>query len=462
MAPTRVLLVEDEPTARRVVRDYLAARGFEVVEAASCGQGRALHGESRCDAAVVDYMLPDGNALELLAGLRQADPGLPVVVMTGHATIDLAVRAIQQGADHFMTKPVALASLVAVVERLVAARRDRRVRRAAEVEARRAIDPFVGASAAIRLLAADAERVLTSDSLVLVLGETGSGKGTLAQWLHAKGPRRDEPFVDLNCAGLTRELLESELFGHERGAFTGAVTTKSGLFEVADRGTLFLDEVGDLDLEVQAKLLKAIETKRFRRLGDVAERQVDVRLIAATHVNLAARVRDQRFRSDLYFRVSALPLVVPPLRERVEDIPVLASQMLATLASELGRPGLELTPAALRRLAGHAWPGNIRELRNVLERAVLYSSGRLVDAPVVRFDAAASPRDRTGELSLTLADVERRHLTRMVEAERGNVERAAARLGISRSTLYQKMRELGLPSLSERSRARRGGRGTKA
>ena len=458
MSPTRVLVVDDEPTARRVVRDYLTARGFEVVDAGSCGEGRERHGAARCDAAVVDYVLPDGNALELLAALRQVDAGLPVVVMTGHATIDLAVRAIQQGADHFMTKPVALASLVAVVDRLVAARRDRRRSRAAEVEARRAVDPFVGSSAAIRQLAADAERVLASDSPVLVLGETGSGKGTLAQWLHAKGPRRDEPFVDLNCAGLTRELLESELFGHERGAFTGAVTTKAGLFEVADRGSLFLDEVGDLDLEVQAKLLKAIESKRFRRLGEVAERQVDVRLIAATHVNLAARVRDQRFRSDLYFRVSALPLTVPPLRDRVEDIPVLASQMLATLASELGRPGLELTPAAHRRLAGHAWPGNIRELRNVLERAVLYTSGRLVDAPVVRFDAAASPRDRTGELSLSLADVERRHVTRVVEAERGNVERAAARLGISRSTLYQKMRELGLPSGSKRTRARRGGR----
>ncbi|MFN7954430.1 MAG: sigma-54 dependent transcriptional regulator [bacterium] len=444
MPVTRILVVDDEPSVRGIVAQYLAARGFEVLEAASCGAARELQATWRPDAATIDYMLPDGNALDLLVALRETDPALPVVVMTGHATIDLAVRAIQQGADHFMTKPVALGSLAALIERLVAARRDRRRTRAAEVGAQRAIDPFLGASTCIRQLAEDAHRLLASDSPILVLGETGSGKGTLAQWLHVNSARRDEPFVDLNCAGLSRELLESELFGHERGAFTGAVAPKSGLFEVADRGTLFLDEVGDLDLEVQAKLLKAIENKRFRRLGDVRERQVDVRLFAATHVDLAARVRDRRFRSDFYFRISALPLRMPSLRERGEDLGVLAVHILGILAAELGRPGIELTPAALRRLTSYHWPGNIRELRNVLERAVLYSNGRTVDASAVRFDVAPSPRDRTGDLSLTLADVEMRHLVRVVEAERGNVERAAARLGIARSTLYQKMKQFGL------------------
>ena len=445
MSRGRVLIVDDEPTSRLTVRDFLQMRGFEVLEAPNCAVARELQVAERPEAAVVDYALPDGNAFDLLKVFRESDPGLAVVILTGYGTIDLAVRAIRQGADHFMTKPVALDTLATLVERLIEARRDRRHMRA-KLTGSRVIDPFVGTSRVIRELAEEARRVLASESPVLIRGETGSGKGTLAQWIHAHGSRASEPFVDLNCAGLSRELLESELFGHEKGAFTGAVAAKPGLFEAADRGTMFLDEIGDLHLDVQAKLLKALENKRFRRLGEVRERTVDVRLVAATHVDLAARVREGSFRTDLYFRIHALPLKVPALRERPEDIQVLAGQILATLASELRRPGIVLDPAALAHLERYAWPGNIRELRNVLERAVLYSADARIGVESLRFDEGASPLANapSQDLELTLAELERLHITRVLAAEGGRVERAAARLGIPRSTLYQKIKVMGI------------------
>jgi transcriptional regulator with PAS, ATPase and Fis domain len=294
----------------------------------------------------------------------------------------------------------------------------------------------------MRRLAEDARRFVSAESPVLIQGETGTGKGVLAAWLHRNGPRADEAFVDLNCATLSRDLLESELFGHEKGAFTGAVAAKQGLLDVAHRGTLFLDEIGDVDPLVQPKLLKVLEDKRFRRLGDVRDRQVDVRLITATHQDLTQLVRDNRFRSDLYFRVNTIPLTVPPLRERREDIERLAQALLEGIASDLGRNGLSLAPEAVRALEAYPWPGNIRELRNVLERAVLLCEGRTLGARDLRFEA--TPGVAASEASLTLAELERRHIERVLAAERGRVESAARRLGIPRSSLYQKLKRLGL------------------
>jgi DNA-binding NtrC family response regulator len=260
--------------------------------------------------------------------------------------------------------------------------------------------------------------------------------------LHDHGRRSHEAFVDVNCAGLGRELLDSELFGHEKGAFTGAVTSKAGLLEVADRGTLFLDEIGDMPTEVQPKLLKVLEEQRFRRVGEVRDRQVDARLIAATHQDLAGLVRERRFRGDLYFRICTLPLHVPPLRERVEDIPVLAERLLGRLARELGRPAVSLAEDACDALSTYAWPGNIRELRNVLERAVLLAPGDVLTRRDLRFDAiaAAEPADEEA----TLAELERRHIRRVLAEEDGHVERAARRLGVPRSSLYEKLKRHGL------------------
>jgi transcriptional regulator with PAS, ATPase and Fis domain len=276
----------------------------------------------------------------------------------------------------------------------------------------------------------------------LIQGETGSGKGVLANWLHKNGPRAKEPFVDLNCAGLSRELLESELFGFEKGAFTGAVLSKPGLMEAANGGSIFMDEIGDADLQVQAKLLKAIEEKRLRRLGDLKDRTVDIRLIAATHHDLRKAVSEQRFRNDLFFRISVIELVVPSLRERASDILVIAEHLLTTLASETGRGNVSLSASALQMLQNYSWPGNIRELRNVLDRALLISDGDTIEAQDLLIQ-----EDRQQAADDTVAEVERQHILRILSEEGGNIPRAAKRLGIPRSSLYKIAKKLGVDSL---------------
>ncbi len=445
MTRKTILIVEDEPGLRFGLRDFLETHDYTVEEAATCQAAQAAFRATRPDLALLDYSLPDGHALDLLPRLRQLDAGVPLVILTGNASIDLAVRAIKEGAEHFLTKPVDLPVLLVIIERLLEHQRNRQRQLARRShEARRAtVDPFVGQSPPMRRLKEDAERILSSDSPVLIQGETGSGKGVLAAWLHQNGPRADEAFVDLNCATLSKELLESELFGHEKGAFTGAVGSKLGLLDVAHRGTLFLDEVGDVDPAVQPKLLKVLDEKRFRRLGDVRDRQVDVRLIGATHQAMATAVREGRFRADLYYRISAIPLQVPPLRERTADLEALAQGLLDDITADLGRGPASLAPEALDALRAYPWPGNVRELRNVLERAVLLAGERVLQRRDLRFEA--QPTGGEGwDTSLTLAEVEQRHIERVLREEGGRVEPAARRLGVPRSSLYEKIRRFGL------------------
>ena len=331
-----------------------------------------------------------------------------------------------------------------MIERALEHRRMRQVSLAGKsAQARQAVDPFFGESDAIRKLADQAARVVSSSVPLLIQGETGTGKGVLARWLHQNGPRADEPFVDLNCAGLSRELLETELFGHEKGAFTGAVAAKSGLLEMAHRGTLFLDEIGDVDLQVQAKLLKVLEDLRFRRLGDVRDRQVDVRLVAATHRDLARLVEEQKFREDLYYRVSAIPLVVPPLRDRGADVVLLARRLVERMSVEMGRPGVRLSVEAEQALLSHPWPGNVRQLRNVLERAILLGDHATLQPGDVHVGRAAAPAAAL-DRALTLADAERRHIEAILRQEQGTVGRAAAVLGLSRSALYERIKKHGI------------------
>jgi DNA-binding NtrC family response regulator len=450
----KVLIVDDEPGIRFGVRDFLESEGFEVEEADSTAAAERLVREYHPDALVLDHMLPDGTALELLPRIREIDSTLPVVVLTGHATIDLAVRAVKEGADQFLAKPVELPALVVMLRRLLETQREKRRQAAGRArQAREAVDPFTGTSAAIRRLAEDARRLQASSSPILIEGETGSGKGVLARWLHRNGPRGDEPFVDMNCAGLSREFLETELFGHEKGAYTGAVNSKQGLLEVAHRGVVFLDEIGDLDPQVQPKLLKVLEEKRFRRLGEVRDRQVDVQLVAASHQSLPQLVQEKKFRSDLYFRISTIPLRVPAMRERVEDIPILARQLLAGLSNDLGRRGLRLSPEAERALAAYSWPGNVRELRNVLERAALLCGRDVLEASDLRFETTAGPVAPSAPMpgfaaapgaNLTLEELERSHIERVLSELGGRVTEASQRLGIPRSTLYQKIKRFGL------------------
>jgi DNA-binding NtrC family response regulator len=444
MAKTRVLVVDDEEAIRFALRDFLEIEGFEVAEAVSVATALAAYQDGHPDVVLLDYRLPDGTALELLPRLRAHDPAVPVIVLTAHASIDLAVRAIKEGAEQFLTKPLELPALHLVLQRVLENQRNRQRQQARRTsDARRTINPFVGASPHLRELEVTARKVAASESPVLITGETGTGKGVLARWLHVFGPRSDDAFVDLNCAGLSAELLDSELFGHERGAFTTAVRAKEGLLEVANGGTLFLDEIGDMDVQVQAKLLKVLEEQRFRRVGDVRDRAVNVRLIAATHQDLPEAVKAGRFRRDLYYRINTIQLNVPPLRERGEDILRLADDLLARLGADLGRASRRLGDAAREALLAYPWPGNVRELRNVLERAVLLSDNDVLDPRDLRFESAGAAA-RGPSLDLTLRDLEVEHIKRVLEAERGRIPAAAERLGVPKSSLYQKLKTYGI------------------
>ncbi len=446
----KILIVDDEPGIRFGVRDFLESEGLEVLEADTVAAAERAVREGHPDAVVLDHMLPDGTALDLLPRIRELDASVPVVVLTGHATIDLAVRAVKEGADQFLAKPVELPALLVMIQRLLESQRERRRQIAGRArQAREAVDPFTGDSPAIRALTEQARRVVATSSPILIEGETGSGKGVLARWIHRSGPRADEPFVDMNCAGLSREFLETELFGHEKGAYTGAVSSKQGLLEVAHRGVMFLDEIGDLDPQVQPKLLKVLEEKRFRRLGEIRDRQVDVQLIAASHQNLPQLVKERRFREDLYFRISTIPLRVPPLRERLEDIPILARQLLEGIATDVGRRGLGLSPEAERALCAYPWPGNVRELRNVLERALLLCGHDVLEPADLSFGgsgaAPAVPHEAPpAETHLTLEELEKVHIERVLREMGGRVAEASQRLGIPRSTLYQKIKKFAI------------------
>ncbi len=308
-----------------------------------------------------------------------------------------------------------------------------------------AIDPFLGNSPAIVCLRKMAARIRLSQSPVLIEGETGTGKGVLAKWLHRNGPRAQRAFIDLNCAGLSRELLESELFGHQKGAFTSAVASKQGLLEMADGGTVFLDEIGDMDLQVQSKLLKVLEERVFRRLGDVRDRAIDMRLISATHRELQQLVNQQRFRADLYYRVNIFRLKLPSLRQRSEDIGALSGHLLRSLGRVWGREPVRISAAALRALQTHSWPGNIRELRNVLERALLLAESGVLEAEHLQFEPSSPATLFAVQPQGTLKQMERAYIAHVLEAEQGSVERAARRLGIPRSSLYNKMRRFEIP-----------------
>lgn len=437
-----VLLVDDEPTVRFGIRKFLERRGLTVEEAASCAEARDILEARRCEAAIFDHRLPDGTSLDLLQHVRELGASVQVIVLTAHGTIDLAVESMKRGASNFLTKPVDLETLASLLEAMPAAGREEPAWEPEETGAR-TLDPFAGVSRPIRLLQERALKVCRSDCPVLVMGETGTGKGVLARWIHEHGSRREGPFLDLNCGGLNRELLESELFGYRQGAFTGAHRDKPGLLEAADGGTVFLDEIGDADPKVQTKLLKVLEEHKVRRLGEVRERAIDFRLVAATHWDLPEKIRTGGFRKDLYYRISVLPLMIPPLRDRLEDLPVLVRAIL----ERLGRRTVpELTAPALERLRSHTWPGNLRELHNVLERATLLSEGDVIGADDVQFGPPGElpVSEQGGDEILTLEETEIRHIRRVLREVGGNVRRAAEKLDVPRSSLYQKLKRYGL------------------
>jgi DNA-binding NtrC family response regulator len=446
MSKKRILIGEDDRSLRFALSEFLQAQDYQVSEAISCEAIRQSFRTSTPDAAILDYSLPDGTALDLLPFLKQSYGSVPLILLTGNGTIELAVQAMKEGAEQFLTKPVQMAAIAVVLERALKNQRNHQKQLAGKVkEKRESVDPFVGVSPAIRKVSEEAEKVCGSHCPVLIAGETGSGKGILARWIHDHSQRAEEAFVDLNCAGFGKELLESELFGHEAGAFTGALQRKLGLLEVAQKGTVFLDEIGDMDLQIQPKLLKILEEKQFRRLGDVQERQLDIRLIAASHADLAQLIRDKKFRSDLYFRVSTVVLRMPALRERTEDIPLLAQHFFQRMAVELGRIHLNLSDRTLETLTTYSWPGNIRELKNVMERAVLLATGDTIHPRDLRLEyVSGAPGSNEDESRLTFREVQRLHIQKVLTSERWNVARAATRLGMTRSSLYNKIKSFGI------------------
>jgi DNA-binding NtrC family response regulator len=436
-----VLIVGNEAGVRENIRGFLELNGYEIIEAETGQEALGIFHISRPNIVISDYWLSDGEALTILPHFRGVDPGISFIILTRNGSIELAVRAIKAGVDDILTTPVNLDRLSAVLQGLIEnQRKSRKELTNTANQCAHLINPFLGTSQAIRQLAQSAEKLVFTESPILIQGETGTGKGVLAAWFHRRGPRKDKPMVDFNCASLSQELLETELFGHEKGAFTGAVTTKMGLFEIAHNGTIFLDEIGDMDMNVQPKLLKVLEEKRFRRLGNVRERQVDIRLITATHKDLYLHVKNNRFRQDLYFRINTLPIRLPSLKERVEDIPILARHLLKEIAIDLGRDCLVLSPDMEKALQAYSWPGNIRELRNVLERAALLSEHQVLTSKSLHIDRSLEPALNMEPHIITLSQLERQHIEKVLRLERGHVEETAKMLGVSKSALYEKIK----------------------
>ncbi len=451
-APRRVLIVDDDASLVSALTGLLDHKGYET-EGASSPAG-ALEAVRRRAANVVllDVRLGRESGLELLPQLKELRPDMSVIVFTAAGSIEMAVEAMHLGADNFLQKPVDPPRLLAIVAKGLEACRLRRRSSALERLSARSATLLLGDSAAMKEATALAGTVAGRDTTVLLLGETGTGKGLLARRIHELSPRAAAPLVELNCAGLNRELTESELFGHEKGAFTGAVEKKLGLFEVADGGTLVLDEIGEMDASIQAKLLQVLEARRFRRVGGTIENEVDVRVIAATHRDLESEAKSGRFRQDLLFRLNVFSITLPPLRDRRDDIVPLALYFL----HQFGRPGIRegaLSDATASRLTAYDWPGNVRELRNVMERATILCPA---DQPIrpqhlPPFAVAGAPPPPAaapgtdGAPLPTLRDAEHRLIVQTLAAHGGNIRASARALGISRGTLYRKAGRFGIP-----------------
>ena len=444
MIPSKLLLVDDDDAFRAVLTHALADAGYEVVPAGSVEAARMCIAAHDLDLALVDLCLGDGDGLDVLALLRERQPRVQVVMLTGHGTIASSVEAMRRGAFDYLRKPCSVEELEVTLQK---AQEHQGLLERNAVLTRGLARPtgapsMIGGSPAFLELLDLVDRVAEADAAVLVLGETGAGKDEVARRLHAMSPRRAAPLVTVDCAALDPSLLTNELFGHERGSYTGATAAKPGLFEVADRGTLFLDEVGELTPETQTRLLRVIETGRFRRVGGTRELSVDVRVVAATNRDLDHMMSHGQFRRDLYYRLSTICVEVPPLRRRREDVAPLCEVFLARLNVRRGQRK-RLSAEALERLCAYDWPGNVRELLHVIERAHILSRGDRIDTeglPAEVLRAAPSPAPDDHEL-LPLSEVERRHIERVVAEMHGNRARAASILGIGERTLYRKLKD---------------------
>ncbi|WPB73246.1 sigma-54 dependent transcriptional regulator [Archangium violaceum] len=444
----RILVVDDHVEMGEMLKDPLTDAGHAVDVAASGEEAITWLRTRLYDVVLCDLRMKDVDGLDVLAEAQKVDPCLPVLLMTAFGAVESAVEAMKRGAYHYLTKPFRLDEVLLYVERALEERRLRTEHQTLKRQAadRSALGSLIGRSAPMRTLYGLVERVAHSGAPVLVRGESGSGKELVAQALHSEGARRQGPFVAVNCTALPHALLESELFGHVKGAFTGATTARRGLFVEADGGTLFLDEIGDMPPELQAKLLRVLEDGEVRAVGADGARSVDVRIIAATHQDLEARVKEGRFRADLFYRLNVVSLRIPPLRERREDIPMLAEHFLAqALARNPRSPVTALAPEVVTELARMPWPGNVRELENLIERFVVLGSQPTVDLSVLRLHASPGvpdmhPLAAAQEQVVPLRQLEGDYIAWVVARCGGNKTRAAELLGIDVSTIHRRER----------------------
>jgi DNA-binding NtrC family response regulator len=453
----RVLVVDDDSLLRKLIADQLARAEFDAVPAGSAREALDVLREADYDVVLLDIMMPDLSGLDALRKIRQFEDPPEVVMLTADTSLATGVEAMRHGAYDYLTKPATLDEMEAVIRKADEKRRLLKQNASLRAVARPLASgdevlPIVHENPVMAGLVAQAETAARTDSTVLLTGESGTGKDVLARFIHSKSSRQSMPVITVNCGALPETLFESEFFGHERGAFTGASQLRRGLLEAADGSTLFLDEIGDMPLIMQVKLLHFLEQGRFRRVGSTRDQNADVRVIAATNRELPQEVERQRFRADLFYRLNVVSLHVPPLRERPEDIPALIDYFLDIYRNRFVRPNLDLSADARQRLYTYAWPGNVRELRNCLERAAAISLSDTIEVSQIPFlnleaggvaasssaqAAAATPHSAP----VTLEELEREHILRVLHDSDGNRERAAAILGISSRTLYRKLRE---------------------
>jgi DNA-binding NtrC family response regulator len=449
----RILVIDDEAEIRESLETLLQLEGYVVTSAATGTEGTTLLGERSFDIVLLDLALPDKNGMDVLAEIRLVNPQQPVIMITAYGTVENAVRAMQSGATNFIQKPWDNEKLLADVRAAVARQRaeEENVQLKRALKQRYDFENIVGKSEPMLKIFDLVSQVSPSRSTILLQGESGTGKELIAKAIHLHSARRDRPFVPVNTGSMPADLLESNLFGHVKGAFTSAIASKKGLFEVADRGTLFLDEIGTMTLDTQSKILRVLQDRKFMHLGGIQEMQVDVRIIAATNVDLRQMVREGRFREDLFYRLNVITIDLPPLRQRREDIPLLVDHFLKKYSDENDRPRCRVNTEALRPLLTYSWPGNVRELENVIERAVVLSSGteitpdllpdhiagRGTPVPLVDSDPAASLFD-------IMEDCERRIIMDMLEKCGWNQTEAAERFHVPLSTLNQKIKRLNI------------------
>ncbi len=452
-APASILIIDDEAAIRESLTTLLELEGYDVESAETGGQGLARLGNRPFDLVLLDFALPDRNGAEVLRDIRDRDPQLSVIMITAYGTVENAVTAMQAGATNFIQKPWDNEKLLADVRAAVARRRaeEENVQLKRALKQRYNFEHIVGKSDPMLRIFDLVAQVAASRSTVLIQGESGTGKELIAKAIHMNSGRKDRPFVPVNTGSMPADLLESTLFGHVKGAFTSAIASKKGLFEVADRGTLFLDEIATMGLDTQAKILRVLQDRKFMHLGGVQELQVDVRIIAATNVDLKPQVTEGRFREDLYYRLNVITIDLPPLRSRREDIPLLVEHFLEKFCAENERPLRQLTPEAMRPLMDYAWPGNVRELENVIERAVVLSSGAsigldLLPDHVTGRDLAGRAIEHRPDASLfdIMDDCERRLVMDMLEKTHWNQTEAAERFRVPLSTLNQKIKRLNI------------------